>query len=269
MRLDYDIVGPIDSHRPPSRPLVLLHGFTGNRDSFRHLHPVLAANRVLVLPDLPGHAAPAAMCEPAAVEWQATVRALGKVLDEISPDPIDLLGYSLGGRLALGCAVARPHRIRHLVLESASPGLRDAKERAARRAADEVLAQKLEHDGLEGFVAQWERQSLFASLSRHLDAAQQSALASRRRAHTAAGLAAALRGLGLGSQPSYWDDLARLALPVLLVTGGDDAKFTAIGQAMTRLLPLGEHAILEDCGHLTNLENTATYGDLIIRFLDT
>lgn len=289
MLLDYEIAGhglrPDRSNSPStpapystleprnayeSRPaLVLLHGFTGNRESFGHLCPRLQASRALVRLDLPGHAM-APLPPPGSAGWHATLVALGEVLDAVSPtgNPIDLLGYSQGGRLALALALARPDRVRRLILESASPGLRDAAERTARRLADERLAQMLERDGLESFVSQWEQQPLFASLSRLGEPARR-ALGLRRRSHSAAGLAAALRGLGVGVQPSYWDDLERLAMPVLLVTGANDAKFTPIAQAIVRLMPQAEHAVIRGCGHTPNLEEPARYTNLVIQFLET
>ncbi|MBN1962544.1 MAG: 2-succinyl-6-hydroxy-2,4-cyclohexadiene-1-carboxylate synthase [Deltaproteobacteria bacterium] len=268
MQLNYDI--SIDHNS--SQILLFLHGFTGNRTSFSHLQKTsLQQKRTFVSLDLPGHnnAPP----PPSAISgWQATIEALVVVIDEIinkyslKRRQVDLLGYSQGGRLALGLALKRPECINHLILESASPGLKSETERARRRAEDVELAQMLERDGLDSFITYWENLPLFGGLAQ-LPAELKNTLASRRRCHSAKGLAAALRGLGLGIQPSYWGELKKVSMPVLLITGARDQKFTSIAKAMAHELPQARHEIIAGCGHTPNLENTQKYVDLLTKFL--
>ena len=148
------------------RPLVLLHGFLGSRETWRHLVPTLGARRPLVVVDLPGHGASRAPTCTGPAGWHETLEALGDLLAIVSPAPADLLGYSQGARIALGLAMSRPSQVRRLVLESGSPGLADEAARAARRTEDEALAQRLLREGLDAFVARWEALPLFASLAR-------------------------------------------------------------------------------------------------------
>ena len=137
-------------------------------------------------------------------------------------------GYSMGGRLALALALRTPERVRRLVLVSASPGLADADERAARRRADEALADRIEAIGVEAFAREWAAQPLFAGQPARVAAA---AHADRLR-RTAAEHAAQLRGLGTGVMPPLWERLGELAMPVTLVVGERDAKFRAIAGRM-------------------------------------
>src|SRR3954454_12738200 len=168
---------------PPA--LVLLHGFTQTRQSWRRTVRELGAPgyRALV-PDLPGHGQ-AAHRTPSFDACTAYVRAL-------APERFTLAGYSMGGRIALHAALPRPDRVERLVLVGASPGLSDPAERAARRAADDALADRIEAIGVEAFAEEWAAHPLFAGQAPRVAAA---AHADRLRT-TAAGLASALRGLG-------------------------------------------------------------------------
>ncbi len=247
-------------------PLLVLHGFTGNRDSFAHLLPLL--HRKVLCPDLPGHAAaPPPARGPEG--WRQTIATLGALCDA---PRFDVLGYSQGARLALGLALAEPTRVRALVLESGSPGLKDAAARRARRQRDELLAKEIERDGIEAFVARWQAQPLFAAQDR-LAPKVREALATRRLGHTASGLAAALLGLGLGVQPCYRRALLHLSSHVLLVSGDEDTKFTSIARSMHKKLSaragalLTEHEIFAGCGHAPHLEAPAAYAAVVVRFL--
>src|SRR5205085_1446641 len=133
-------------------------------------------------------------------------------LAALGADPREtvLLGYSMGGRMALYTALGASFR--GLILESASPGLATEEERAERRASDEALAARIERDGIESFVDEWERQPLFASQSALPDETHQ-ALRLERVRNTPLGLANSLRGAGSGTQPSLHDALSSLATP--------------------------------------------------------
>jgi 2-succinyl-6-hydroxy-2,4-cyclohexadiene-1-carboxylate synthase len=156
----------------------------------------------------------------------------------------------MGGRLALALALRRPERVRRLVLVSASPGLADAQERSARRAADAVLAERIEAVGVETFAREWAAQPLFAG-----QAPEVAALAhADRLRRTAAEHAAQLRGLGTGVMPPLWDRLGELATPVALVVGERDAKFRALAERMAERLLHGEIVVVPGAGHAVALE---------------
>ena len=99
---------------------------------------------------------------PEAMSVEATADALAALLEARDAAPAHVVGYSLGARVALRLAVAHPDVVDRLVLESPSAGLPTEAERAARRAADEALAARLEADGIERFVDEWERNPVFA-----------------------------------------------------------------------------------------------------------
>ena len=178
-----------------------------------------------------------------------------------------ILGYSMGGRLALALALALPLRLRALVLESASPGLADCNERAARRRQDESLARRIERKGMSDFVTYWEQLPLFASQKR-LSAESRSSLREQRMANRVCGLAGSLRGSGTGSQPSYWSQLPQLRIPTLLLTGALDTKYCAVAARMAAVNPDFLAQQIVGAGHCVHLEKPQQFQRAVLDFLN-
>ena len=137
--------------------------------------------------------------------------------------------------------------------------------RAARRKADEELAERILRDGLEDFVDQWMANPLFASQARLGEAALARARAERLRG-SPAGLAGSLRGMGTGTMPPLHDELARLRLPVLCVVGEEDAKFRAIAEGIVAALPLAELKMISGAGHAAHLEEPRAFARAFASF---
>jgi 2-succinyl-6-hydroxy-2,4-cyclohexadiene-1-carboxylate synthase len=248
---------------------MLLHGFTGSGASWQAQRRLFAP--FALCPDLPGHGtnmpannrdedARTALMPPtphAAYRIEAAADALAAQLAAL-PQPRTLLGYSLGGRVALTLAVRHPQLLDRLILESASPGIADDRERAERRARDEVLAEDIERRGMAWFVEMWEAQPLFASHAR-LPANVRAAQRAARLANDPHGLAASLRGMGAGVMPPLWSALAHVAVPTLLISGADDAKYTAIAGQMAALMPQAQQIVIAGSGHTPHLEQAAAF----------
>lgn len=247
--------------------LLLLHGFTGNRSSWRHLEPLLGDALQAVAVDLPGHGEAPPPSARGAEGFEATLAALERVVDRVSSGgPIAVLGYSQGARLALGLALRAPGKVGRLILESVNPGLSEAKERRARERDDEALASKLLRGGVERFLKTWEALPMFEGL-RALPADAREALHARRASATAEGLAGALRCLGLAAQPSYWEQLHRLRMPVLVLSGSQDRKFTELARRAAREMPMAWRRAFDGCHHAPHLEAPAAYAAEVRAFL--
>jgi 2-succinyl-6-hydroxy-2,4-cyclohexadiene-1-carboxylate synthase len=244
-------------------PLLLLHGFTGTRHAWDHLQPWLGSRFAVLAPDLPGHGE--SPCDPD-VTFEATLVSLLRLLDSLGSERIDVAGYSLGARVALGLALRAPDRVRRLVLESGSPGLRRRRDRLDRRKSDGELAASIERDGVEAFVDRWEALPLFEGL-RTLPAPLLASLRERRRSHRPQALAGSLRALSLGAQPNYWSRLWNLRTPTLLLTGARDSKFTATARAMAAELPLVWGHVFPGAGHAPHLEVPEAYARELQGFL--
>jgi 2-succinyl-6-hydroxy-2,4-cyclohexadiene-1-carboxylate synthase len=248
-------------------PLLLLHGFTGSAAEWYDLLPELASGRRVIMPDLIGHGASAAPDDPARYTMERCVADLLTVLDQLELAQVDLLGYSMGGRVALHLAAAAPERINRLILESAAPGIADEAERAARAAADDALADQIEAAGVEWFVEHWTAIPLFASqtaLPEPVRAAQRE----RRLAQRPHGLANSLRGMGAGRQASLWERLSDIDLPTLIISGEFDIKYVTIGNQMAEMMPQARHAIVPNAGHTVHLEQPQAFNKIVVRYLE-
>jgi 2-succinyl-6-hydroxy-2,4-cyclohexadiene-1-carboxylate synthase len=243
---------------------VLLHGFTGSSASWgaQLLDGLSGAGLTPVLLDLPGHGAEAGVTDPARFTLESTLRRIG----EAGAWPADIIGYSMGGRIALHFAAAFPERVRRLVLESSSPGLELETERAARRAADAGLAERLLSGGIEWFVEHWEAQPLFESRAR-LDRSILARQRELRLQNDPASLAAALDWLGTGRLPSLWHCLHEIATPTLLLVGARDERFVAVAERMARAMPDARLVVVPGVGHSVHLEAPAAWLEAVLAFL--
>ncbi len=215
--------------------IVALHGFGGSSRSWDAVRRELAAQGGdpdrLISPDLPGHGS---LSGRRHVDLDATLDELGAVLRSAAEDgPVVLAGYSMGGRVAAQLALREPSPLAALVLIASTFGLDDPAEREARRRADERLADELEADGLERFADRWGRLPLWDGDPPAARAAQRAELT----AGDAAGLAAALRGLGPGAVPAVGNRLVTLAVPLHVVVGARDRRYRAIAGRLVDLAP--------------------------------
>lgn len=249
--------------RTPRFP-VLLHGFTGSSAAWADalLDGLAGVGLAPVLVDLPGHGGDAGRRDPADFTLARALERVGAAGDW----PTDLVGYSMGGRIALHFAAAHPERVRRLVLESASPGLATEAERNARRDADEALASGLLRDGIGAFVDRWEDQPLFASRAA-LDSAVRRRQRELRLRNDPDSLAAALRGLGTGSLPSLWERLSEIETPTLVLVGALDAKFVDVGRRMAAAMPNARLVEVAGAGHTVHLERPGAWLEAVTGFL--
>ena len=235
-------------------PILLVHGFTGSIEAWgATVLSGLAATHRLIAVDLLGHGASDTPSDPRRYALPEVIQDLVSVLDCFEAQRPAWIGYSMGGRVALGAAIERPERVGCLVLESASPGLESEADRIARRKSDATLAQHILTRGIEDFVGYWSNLPLFASQKRLPDWIR-GAIGERRKRNSPQGLAACLVGLGTGSQPSFWNQLQEFRPPMLLISGKEDPKFTAIASRMATIAPNSSACVIEDAGHTVHLE---------------
>lgn len=167
------------------------------------------------------------------------------------------VGYSMGGRLCLQLALRAPTIVAGLVLISATAGLETDEARVARRAADHDLCVSIERDGVDVFLSHWLNQPMFASLQiadADLDA---------RRRRSSASLVNDLTLLGTGQQPSLWNQLDQLSMPVLVIAGSLDMKFVTIARRLVEQIPTATLRIIDGAGHAAHLERPEITSRLI------
>ncbi|HEX6482445.1 MAG TPA: 2-succinyl-6-hydroxy-2,4-cyclohexadiene-1-carboxylate synthase [Ktedonobacteraceae bacterium] len=247
--------------------LVMLHGFTGSAAGWgSHLDTLAAYGWRVIAFDLPGHGQSDAPDDPQCYTIEYCEQYILAALQSfgVNQGEAVLLGYSMGGRIALYTAFSGFFRA--LILESASPGLEDPAEREQRRFSDEALAVSIERDGVQAFIDRWEKLPLFASQNT-LPLEAREALRRQRLNNRASGLAQSLRGVGTGVQPSLHARLPALHLPVLLITGELDTKFTAIARSMAQALPQSQLCIVPGAGHAVHLEQPEQFDSLVGDFI--
>jgi len=249
------------------RPLLLLHGFTGSAATWMPLIAALPPHFRIIAPDLIGHGRSDSPPDAQRYRMERCVADLLALLDALEIARADVLGYSMGGRLALQLAVAAPERVGALVLESSSPGIADAAERHARAAADEALADSIMREGLAAFAERWERLPLFASQDVLPDDTR-ARLHAQRLQNDPGGLANSLRGMGTGNQESLWDRLSTLDVQTLLIAGALDAKYCALAHQMAVALPNARTVIVPNAGHAVHLEQPNVFLNNVLEFLD-
>lgn len=250
VRLAVSRSGPAARRTPP---VVVLHGFTGDSATMAEVVRPLATRRSVVAVDVVGHGRSDAPGEVERYSMEAVVEQILTVCRAHHDGEVDLVGYSMGGRIALSLAVLHPDAVRAMALIGASAGIADPSERTARRAADEALADRIERHGLEWFVDHWMALPLFASqrrLGRDLLAAQRS----RRLTNRAHGLANSLRGTGTGAQPAWHDRLGRLRARVTFVAGQLDTKYCTIAAELAAATPGARAVVVPRAGHAAHLE---------------
>lgn len=238
---------PVDTPRT-----LLLHGFTGSAADWSACwegrEPALAL-------DLPGHGA----SEDPRGSWD---QAIGHLLEAL-PDTIDrLVGYSLGGRIALGMLRAAPERFRSVSILSGHPGLSCPAERAVRRATDRCWIELLRRDGVPGFVGAWESLPLFAGQA-ELPAETLARQRARRLSHRAEGLVASLAVLGLAEMPDTREDLRRFAGELRWIVGANDPRFVKIASQIVDLRPQTAMHLLDGVGHNLLLQAPGQLADLL------
>lgn len=242
--------------------IVFLHGFTGSTASWREITKLLKGNYQTIAVDLTGHGKSTIPEDIDRYSMDQQVEDLETLFTELSLDRFILVGYSMGGRVALAYTVRHSRRVSTLILESSSPGLKTEEERKERQAADRRLAERILTGGLHAFVDFWGNIPLFAS-QKSLSEEKQLAVRNERLSQSEIGLANSLQGIGTGSQASYWKSLGAVNLPVLLITGELDTKFVNISREMQRNFPNVRHETIEHVGHAIHVEKPATFATMI------
>lgn len=221
--------------------LVLAHGFTQNARCWGTFGATCAETFDVLAVDAPGHG------------WSghddAGLEEAGQLIVQAG-GPAHYVGYSMGGRMLLHAALNdRIGEIRSLILIGATPGIESAQARQERREADARTAARILELGTQAFVTEWLSQPMFADLT------DEQASTSKRFENSPEGMAASLRNCGTGSQEPLWDRLSSLRMPVLVMAGTKDEKYTTIGKRMVATIGSNSRFVGIEGGHAVHLEN--------------
>src|SRR3954451_4400411 len=235
--------------------VVLVHGFTQNRNCWGLLAADLGTDHEVVRIDAPGHGRSST--------FHAGLRTGARLIAD-QGGRATYLGYSMGARFVLHLALANPELVDGLVLVGGTGGIDDDAARAQRRANDAALADRLEREGLDRFLDAWLAQPLFRGLTDDMQ------FRDERRENTVEGLAESLRQAGTGSQDPLWSRLHTIDAPVLVVAGALDEKFSA--EASRLATSIGSNAtvhLVAGSGHAAHLENPDAFTAILRQWLAT
>lgn len=258
VQLNYEVIGE-------GSPVTLLHGFTQSGKSWLEVISLMPSGWKWVVPDLRGHGA-TRVRSGAPYTMDACTEDLVRLWDSLDIARTHLVGYSMGGRLALHVAAARPERILSLLTIGAHAGL-DEEAREGRRRGDEALAQRIETDGLEAFVNCWSSLPLFQGLERRGPSFLAQVRAARMDNHVA-GLAASLRGMGAGAMRPVWHELNRVKVASTFVAGQLDHGYAASARRLAASVPNGRVVLVQRAGHTVHQERPEAFSRLLLAHLD-
>ena len=238
-------------------PRVLLHGFLGRGHDFGSW-----GEQALAL-DLPGHGNQPSLAEGATFD-NVVDATRERIRSALGDESYDLVGYSMGGRIALGLLARGTDPIRRAAIAGAHPGIESPAERAGRALRDRRLAERIRSTPLPTFLAEWYQQPLFGRLHQHPEFAR---WVEQRAKNDPQGLAGALLTYGTGRQPPLWDPLAKSKSPILLIAGALDSKYIELNTRLADHCATARCHVIPDAGHSVHIEQPAQFRRVVDDFL--
>lgn len=246
---------------PREKPLLLaLHGFSGVGSDFHALTPHIDIE--VMAPDILGHGGSPAPNNREAYRIDKVAAQVVSWTD--NERPVILIGYSMGGRIALRAAPLLGNRLVGMILIGANPGIEDATERTERIARDAALAAQIEQNGMDWFTKYWAEIPLI-STQKMIPPNIRNPMLEARSVQRPEGLSGSLRGMGQGAVHPVWHHLPNV--PSLLITGSLDPRYSDIAKRMSTLMPNATHMLVPNAGHCTHLEQINTVGPAIRSFI--
>jgi len=248
--------------------IVFLHGFTGSSETWHEVTRELNGQYRTVAVDLTGHGQSFVPEDHSRYTMEEQIADLDALFVKLNLTNFNLVGYSMGGRIALAYLINHPEKVTSLILESASPGLKTELERINREVADKILSKRIVDEGIPAFVEFWEELALFETQKKLLPEIQD-AIRRERLNQSVTGLANSLLAIGTGSQPSYWNQLQYIERPVFLLTGEKDKKFVNIAREMEKCIPEVVHTTISNAGHAIHVEKSSLFATMVRKHLST
>ena len=243
-------------------PLLMIHGFMGDSNDWNESAEILKEKHHIILIDLPGHGVNSNLKLTSFSEISTFINNHLQVYDEF---PINVLGYSMGGRCALYWALQNPSRVSKLLLESVNPGLEFNSEKEIRANSDKLLFSEVQNRfDLKEFFDNWYSDPIFNNINQNPKFKE--ILKSKLNIENVSGWEQAILTLSIGNQPSLWKDLVRLSFRTKFITGEFDDKYQIIGNTINKLNPNIEFELVKNSGHNTHFENADSFTNICNNF---
>lgn len=241
-------------------PLMFLHGFLGSSADWSTIIQELKNDYFILVPDLPGHGKTKVHHQKSDYKMSSVAKNLNQYLKQCNIQAVQLIGYSMGGRLALYLTVHYPDLIKKLIIVSASAGLKTAEELLLRQKWEKEWIQYLTHYSMSEFVSKWYQQPIFHSLHSSKNIQQ---IIQRRMKNENHELISSLQHMGTGQQESLWPYLNSIKIPVHMIVGDLDSKYVDLSQHMGNCIPNSYNHIVRNCGHNVYAEKPEEFNQLL------
>jgi len=251
-------------YRSKDIPTLFLHGFLGSSKSWNEILEILKKYSITL--DITGHKKNFFDQKDTNYSIDNWFSELKNQLDKESIQSINLCGYSMGGRLAIGFAQKYPSLIKNLILESTTLGIISKEEKMIRLNSDLMLCNDIESD-YNKFILEWEQLSLFKNQFKK----NKNGFINQRKirlSHNPLQISKSLKVFSQGKLPDYYSSLPKFSFPINIITGRFDKKYTSIGKQINSLCKNSTHHIL-DCGHNVHLEEPILYTQIIKNILNS
>lgn len=256
----------IQSGDDKSPTLLFLHGFSNSSEEWLFLKNKLNPNLNIYALDFLGHGNSSSPREVSYYKTDSLNIQLNKIVSELNPKSLILVGYSMGGRAALSYWNQFPDKVNGLILESSTAGIEDEVAKKERKSADNQYCKRIVKNGIEWFANDWLNKPVFSTIKQNKSL--YNSLIEKKKKNNVIGLINSLRGFGTGVMPSYWNTINRIDIPVLLMAGQLDEKFVEINKKMNTLIKSSVLEIIPNCGHNIHLEKPGIFINLVNKYLD-
>jgi 2-succinyl-6-hydroxy-2,4-cyclohexadiene-1-carboxylate synthase len=246
--------------------VLFLHGLTGCAEDWFPVFEQMPDKYNYLALDIIGHGKSDSPVDPAKYNVEALISQIKYIKDHLTPNKIFLLGYSMGGRLALNYAISYPDDIKGLILESTSAGIKNDEERQKRYEDDSKLIEFIETHTLEEFIDMWNDQELF-NTQRRFSNDKLKKMKKKKSSGSKLGYANTLKGFSTGIMPPVHDKLKKIPVKILLITGDLDSKFTGINARLAKRFFKAKHKIVRNSGHNTHLEESKRFVEIVLNYL--
>lgn len=248
--------------------IFFLHGFTGSSHDWDHILPGIDQGFNKITIDLLGHGKSDFPNDSALYSWELQVEQINRVINHFTDEKVILLGYSMGGRLALCYAHIYPERLHGLIVESASPGIKNKQSREKRIADDEKMAEFISTHPVEDFIDLWVGKEIFGTMYRFSDE-KRGEIKKSKLNNNPIGLANSLFSFSTGKMPNLYKQFHKINVPTLLLTGELDSKFTSLNKSIVKEFPSARHKVIKNAGHPPHIEEPARFINAVNEFLKT
>ena len=249
-----------------NKSLFLLHGFTGSSADWENVAFLFDSKYNVYAIDLIGHGKSESPSNVSLYSVESQIEQIKSIVEKLKGEKNILLGYSMGGRLSLAFALNFPELINGLVLESSSAGINSEKEREKRKETDLQLADMILNKPIEDFISSWMDQELFGTLKRFSNSKIEQ-LKKEKYKNNRTGISNSLRAFSTGVMPYYGNNLKSLKIPVLLLSGQLDSKYTKINSGLQKQFSKAKHTVIKTSGHNTHLEEPQNFIRTVNKFL--